>query len=77
MPMTGKQLKRLRMLMGLTQKQLGAELGVTENSVARWERDEMKMRESAVLLLRSIAAAQGEKRNSGRRGSSVLQSHKN
>lgn len=41
--------------MKLTQKQLAAKLGVTENTVARWERDEVKMSEPAVKLLISIA----------------------
>jgi len=41
--------------MALTQKQLAAELGVTENTVARWERDEVKMGEPAAKLLRAIA----------------------
>ena len=54
--MKGQELRRLRQRMGLTQKQLGAELGVTENTVARWERDEMKMNEPAARLMRTIVA---------------------
>ncbi|MEA2659696.1 MAG: Antitoxin component of bacterial toxin-antitoxin system, MqsA, partial [Candidatus Binatota bacterium] len=56
------ELKRLRTRMGLTQKQLGAELGVTENSVARWERDEVKMNETAARLMRTIAAISQQKK---------------
>jgi len=41
--------------MGLTQKQLGDKIGVTENTVARWERDEMKMTEPAVKLVKLLA----------------------
>jgi DNA-binding transcriptional regulator YiaG len=47
--------------MRLTQAELAAELGVTENTVARWERDEMKMSEPAVRLLRSLAAQRRQK----------------
>jgi len=50
MPMKGPELRRLRHRMKLTQNQLAEKLGVTENTVARWERDEMKMSESARLM---------------------------
>jgi DNA-binding transcriptional regulator YiaG len=56
MPIKGAEIKKLRARMGFTQAELGRELGVTENTVARWERDEMKMSEPAVRLLRNIAA---------------------
>ena len=55
MPMKGKELRRLRIKMKLTQKQLGEKLGVTENTVARWERDEMKINEPAVRLVTLLA----------------------
>lgn len=55
MPMKGPELKRLRLQMKLTQKQLGEKLGVTENTVARWERNEMKINEPAVKLVRILA----------------------
>jgi len=48
--MKGPELRRLRHRMKLTQNQLAEKLGVTENTVARWERDEMKMSESARLM---------------------------
>jgi DNA-binding XRE family transcriptional regulator len=35
--MTAKQLKKLRAALGLTQTQLGELVGVTKNSVNRWE----------------------------------------
>ena len=35
--MSGKELKRLRVKMGITQVDLGKRLGVATNSVARWE----------------------------------------
>ena len=55
MPMKGKELRQLRLKMGITQKQLAEQLGVTENTVARWERDEIKMGEPAAILMRRIA----------------------
>ncbi len=56
--MTGTALQRLRKRLGWTQAQLAEELGVTRNTVARWERDELGMRATADRLLRVIAARQ-------------------
>lgn len=41
--MNGKELKEKRNELSLTQEQLANELKVTGNTVARWERDEMKI----------------------------------
>lgn len=41
--MRGQELKDWRTKAGLTQAQLAEELGVTSNTVARWERDEMSI----------------------------------
>jgi DNA-binding transcriptional regulator YiaG len=60
MPMTGTELRRLRTRLKLTQKQLAGEIGVTENTVARWERDEVKISEPAVKLLQTIRRAKNE-----------------
>jgi DNA-binding transcriptional regulator YiaG len=68
MPMKGKELRRLRTRLRLTQKQLGAELGVTENTVARWERDEVKMGEPAAKLMRTLAGTRSPKQKT-RKGS--------
>ena len=53
--MKGQELRRLRNRMKLTQKQLAAKLGVTENTVARWERDEVKINEVAVKLVKILS----------------------
>jgi len=53
--MQGEELRRLRKRMKLTQRQLGQRLGVTDNTVARWERNEMKINEPAVKLVRILA----------------------
>ncbi len=53
--MTGNEVRRLRARLGLTQKQLAELVGVTSNSVARWERDELGVRESAARLMQLLA----------------------
>ncbi len=54
--MKGSELRALRLRMGCTQKQLAQQVGVTKNTVARWERDELGMRASAERLIRLLAA---------------------
>ena len=49
--MTGEEVKQLRRQLGLTQEQLAEVVGVTANSVARWERGELGIRESAARLM--------------------------
>jgi len=53
---TGKELKRIRKRLGLKQTELADKIGVHWNSVARWERDEVPIRESMARLIRTIAA---------------------
>jgi len=53
--MQGEELRRLRKRMKLIQRQLGQRLEVTDNTVARWERNEMKNNEPAVKLVRILA----------------------
>lgn len=52
--MTPEELKRLRAKLGLTQEQLGAEVGVHRVSVARWETGEHKVPEPVARLLRRL-----------------------
>lgn len=54
--MDGPELRRIRRRLGWTQKKLAEELGVAENTVARWERDELGMRSTAEKLIRRLAA---------------------
>jgi transcriptional regulator with XRE-family HTH domain len=60
--MTGKQLKKIRGQLGWTQSQLANELGVTSNTVARWERGEVAIREPVARLLQSIYSQKKGKR---------------
>lgn len=46
--MDGKALQARRARLGMSQAQLAAALGVSRNTVARWERDEMAM--PAIML---------------------------
>ncbi len=52
--MDGKTLKVKRNELNFTQEQLAGELGVTANTVARWERDEMKIPPFLHLALETI-----------------------
>ncbi len=40
--MTGEQIKELRKSLGYTQARLAEEVGLTPNTIARYERDELK-----------------------------------
>jgi DNA-binding XRE family transcriptional regulator len=53
---TGNELKEIRKRLGLTQPELADRIGVHWNTLARWERDEVPIRESMSRLIRSIAA---------------------
>jgi transcriptional regulator with XRE-family HTH domain len=52
--MNGKELRNRRKELDLTQEQLANELQVTANTVARWERDEMKIPPFLHLALETI-----------------------
>ena len=55
--MVGKELRAIRARLRLTQVELAELVGVASNTVARWERDEMAMRERRARLIQSIYAA--------------------
>lgn len=54
--MTGREIRVLRQQLGWTQVALADAVGVTSNTVARWERGEMAISEPTVRLLKKIAA---------------------
>ena len=60
--MNGKELREIRKRIGSTQKQLAKEAAVTPNTIARWERDEVPIRESMARLLQSIATSKRKKK---------------
>ncbi len=49
-PMTGRQLRKIRSRLGWSQATLGRRLGVTENTAARWERGEVGISGPAARL---------------------------
>jgi DNA-binding transcriptional regulator YiaG len=63
--MTGVEIRALREKLGWTQMALAEAVGVTSNTVARWERGEMVISEPASRLLQKIAAE--EKSRTGKR----------
>ena len=54
--MTGTELRRQRRRLGLSQAALAQRLGVTANTVARWERGERTIREPIARLVRLLVA---------------------
>lgn len=62
---TGRELHAIRQKLALTQAALAEAIGVTSNTVARWERGEMTISEPAARLLEKIA----EERKLATRGS--------
>ena len=53
--MKGQQVRRIRTQLGFTQEELAKQVGVHKNTVARWERDELLIRESTARLLQFVA----------------------
>jgi transcriptional regulator with XRE-family HTH domain len=54
--MKAKELRGIRKRLGWSQRQVAEAVGVTANSVARWERGEMAIGEPSARLLKFIAA---------------------
>jgi putative transcriptional regulator len=52
--MTGTQIKELRKNLGYTQARLAEEVGLTPNTIARYERDELKPSPPVLKLLRLL-----------------------
>ena len=60
--MGGKELRAIRGRLKLTQAEFAELVGVSANTVARWERDEMTMRERKASLIQSIDAAHNKRK---------------
>ena len=54
--MDGQEVRQIREKLGLTQEQLAREVGVHKNTVARWERNELSIRETTARLLQFVAS---------------------
>lgn len=63
----GKSLKLRREELGLTQAELGSELGVSSNTIARWERGELKIEHAPMLKLAIQALNPRQATNAKRR----------
>lgn len=60
--MTPSDLRRLRRRLKLSQAGFAALVGVTSNTVARWERGELGMRPTTARLIRLVAGPSPRKR---------------
>jgi DNA-binding transcriptional regulator YiaG len=60
--MTGKQIRTIRIRLGLTQAELAEKLGVTRNTVTRWESESIGIKESAARLLQLLAKESAAKK---------------
>ena len=47
-------MRTIRKRLGLTQAELAKQIGVTGNTLARWERDELPIREPIVRLIHTL-----------------------
>ncbi len=60
--MKGQTLKRIRKEMKVTQVRLGKMLGVTGNTVARWERNEVGISKPMSTLIKILAKGHHEQK---------------
>jgi DNA-binding transcriptional regulator YiaG len=73
--MTGKEVKRIRARLGLTQAQLAEKLGVARVTVARWEVGLLGIRETTARLLKIIAKDKADYGNSAKASRRVRRRH--
>lgn len=59
--MSGKELKRARLRLKMTQKELGKALGVHKNSVARMERGEFPVIRTTELAVKYLLVMESKK----------------
>lgn len=60
-PQVGKLTRELRVLMGLTQEQFAANLGVTLSSISRWERGISKLSPLAMQKVEDMLHQLGDR----------------
>ncbi|TMB22089.1 MAG: helix-turn-helix domain-containing protein [Deltaproteobacteria bacterium] len=56
--MRGREVRRVRKLLGLSQRAFAERVGVAGNTVARWERDELTVGSTAAILIRLLGDLQ-------------------
>jgi DNA-binding transcriptional regulator YiaG len=67
--MDGNELLQIRRSLGLTQEQMADLIGVRANTIARWERDELRISEPVSRLIRLLAKTMPvQKQKNKRRG---------
>ncbi len=59
--MTGKNLRRIRQRLEMTQSEMGIAIGMRKNSVARMERGEMPIRKTTVMAVRYLLVMKSKK----------------
>jgi putative transcriptional regulator len=57
--MTGTQIKELRKSLGYTQARMAEEVGLTPNTIARYERDELRPSPPVLKLLKLLELSMG------------------
>ena len=65
--MTGKQLRVIRKRLRWTQAQIAEAVGVTSNTLARWERDEVGIGEPIARFIQTVIA-KGKKKSKKKGG---------
>jgi len=65
--MTGEELRRVRKRLGLTQVGLADQLAVTPTTVARWERNEVPIRETMARMIRLLVETKGRPKGKRRK----------
>ncbi len=66
--MTGQQLRARRQAAGLTQVELSERLGVTSNTVARWERNEVRITPPMAMLIDLVLPKRPARQRKEKRG---------
>jgi transcriptional regulator with XRE-family HTH domain len=60
--LTGRGLRKERLLLGLTQQQLAARLGMNRNTITRYERGFLKIPKYVALAVKGLHAEASRKR---------------